>query len=355
MKILLLTLFSLVLLPVFAESQKQGEYLGAKTSETPHWFKESFLEFEEDVAEAKDTGKRVMLYFHQEGCPYCAKLVDENFADPEIEKFVRKNFDGITINMWGDREIVSIGGQTYSEKKFAEALRVQYTPTLLFLNEQGKVALRLNGYYPPEKFKQALKYVAERHEKKQSFNEFLLVNQPKQTGSLIAEDFFVPQIDLSLLAGKVGKPLAIYFESSNCVDCKVMHDRVLTDPATKQLIHKMNNVQLDIHSDLPIKTFDGNTVSQKEYAKNLNITYTPSVVLFDAQGKEVHRMEGFLKTFHFQSSLDYVLQKSYLTQPSFQRYLSNRGEKLRELGYDTDIWGYESAYPVGTVTKAKSD
>jgi len=48
---------------------------------------------------------------------------------------------------------------------------------------------------------------------------------------------------------------------------------------------------------------------------------------------------------HFQSSLAYVLEQGYRTQPSFQRYISARGEKLREQGYDTDIWGYDSAFP----------
>ena len=345
MNILLVTLLSLLLFPVFAESPKQGEYLGAKTSETPHWFKSSFLEFEEDVSEAAEQNKRVMLYFHQEGCPYCAKLVDENFTRPEIESYVRKNFDGITINMWGDREIVSVGGQSFSEKSFAEALKVQYTPTLLFLNEQGRVALRLNGYYPPEKFRLALQYVAEKQEVKQNFNEFLLDRQPVKAGLLIAEDFFSNNSDLTLSVGKAGKPLAIYFESTDCAECTTLHNRVLTDPATRQLVNKMNNVQLDIYSESALKTVDGRKISQKDYAKQLNISYTPTVVLFDKRGKEVHRMDGFLKTFHFQSSLDYVLEQAYLTQPSFQRYISSRGERLRLLGYDTDIWGYESAYP----------
>ena len=345
MKILLLSLLTFAVFPVFAESLKQGEYLGAKTSETPHWFKDSFLEFEEDVADAAEQNKRVMIYFHQEGCPYCAKLVDENFTNPEIESYVRKNFDGITINMWGDREIVSVAGKSFTEKTFAEALKVQYTPTLLFLNEQGRVALRLNGYYPPDKFRLALQYVAEKQEAKLSFNEFLLEQQPVKAGLLIAEDFFLSNTDLALLAGKADKPLAIYFESTDCVECTTLHKRVLTDPATRQLVNKMNNVQLDIHSESLLKTVDGQKISQKDYAKQLNIAYTPAVVLFDKQGKEVHRMEGLLKTFHFQSSLDYVLEKAYLTQPSFQRYISSRGERLRALGFDTDIWGYESSYP----------
>jgi len=345
MKILLVIMLSLSFSPIYAETVKEGAYLGAKTSETPHWFKDSFLEFEQDVAEAAEQNKRVMIYFHQEGCPYCAKLVDENFTKPEIESYVRKNFDGITINMWGDREIVSVGGQNFTEKLFSEALKVQYTPTLLFLNEKGQVALRLNGYYPPKKFRLALQYVAEKQEARLSFNEYILSRQPVKAGKLISEDFFQVSSNLVSLVGKEDKPLAIYFEETDCVECTTLHERVLTDPATRHLVKKMNNVQLDINSETLITTVDGQSISQKEYARKLNITYTPTVVLFDKSGKEVHRMDGFLKTFHFQSSLDYALEKAYLTQPNFQRYLSSRGEKLRALGYDTDIWGYESSYP----------
>lgn len=343
---LLFSLFVCVAMStVYADSAKEGEYLGAQTSETPAWFKDSFLEFEEDVAEATKHNKRVMIYFHQEGCPYCAKLVEENFTDPNIEQFVRQHFDGITVNMWGDREIISVAGQTFTEKSFAEALKVQYTPTLLFLNEQGKVALRLNGYYPPKKFQLALQYAAQKQEAKLSFNEYLKLNQPIKAGSLHSEDFFENTVDLSELAGKTGKPLAVYFEAAGCEECDTLHQRILTDKATRDLVYQMNNVQLDFNSEAKIKDIDGSEISQTDLADKWNISYLPSVVLFDKQGKEVHRMEGFLKTFHFQSSLAYVLEEAYLTQPSFQRYLSSRGEKLRALGYDTDIWGYESAYP----------
>ena len=156
------SLISLVLLlfasqTAFANEVEMGEFRGAMPSEKPAWFKESFLEFEEDVAEAASEGRRVMLYFHQDGCPYCARLVEENFANPEIRSFIIEHFDGISLNMWGDREIVSVGGRDFTEKTFAAALKVQYTPTLVFLDEQGQVALRLNGYYPPQDFRAALR------------------------------------------------------------------------------------------------------------------------------------------------------------------------------------------------------
>ncbi len=341
----LLMLALLFPLSSLAEEKEEGRYLGAQESEIPDWFKESFLEFEEDVAEARDNGRRVLLYFYQDGCPYCAKLVEENFHDPEIRDYVQSKFDGIALNMWGDREIVSIGGRDYTEKTFAEALKVQYTPTLLFLDEEGRVILRLNGYYPPDKLRKALRFAGEGEEKRTTFARYMLDSEQPKQGRLIAEDFYLDTRDLKSLIDGDGKYLAVYFEAPGCSDCEVMHRRVLSDAPTRALAKQMNSVQLNVYDERPIVTVDGKRMSARDYARDLGIAYTPSVVFFNDRGEEVHRIEGFLKTFHFQSSLAYVLEQGYDSQPNFQRYIAARGEKLRALGYDTDIWGYESAFP----------
>jgi len=345
MKLLFAIVVWVFLFPVQADNSIQGQYLGAKTAESPDWLKNSFLEFEEDIAEATAKNKRVMIYFHQDGCPYCAKLVEENFANPEISRYIQKHFDAIEINMWGDRQVVSIGGKSFTEKTFAAALKVQYTPTILFLNEQGKTALRLNGYYPTDKFQQALRYVAEKQENKLSFNEIVRNRSEVVSGQLIEEDFFLKQVNLQQLQADNVRYLAVYFESPECTECTVMHERILTDKPTRELVNKMDSVQLNIFSDAMIVAPDGTRLSQSEFARKLNIGYTPSVVFYDKRGVEVHRIDGFLKTFHFQSSLAYVLEGAYQTEPSFQRYISARGESLREQGFDTDIWGYESFHP----------
>ena len=80
----------------------------------------------------------------------------------------------------------------------------------------------------------------------------------------------------------------------------------------------------------------------RDWAHELGISYTPSLVFFDAQGQEVMRISAFLKTFHFQSVYAYVLEKAYLEEPQFQRYIAARADHIREAGFDTDIWGYES-------------
>ncbi len=144
--------------------ESMGQFLGARQTDHPDWFKESFLELEEDIAEATEQGKRLVVYFHQDGCPYCNKLVEENFTNPRILELMQDKFQLVAINMWGDREVVQVGGRAFSEKTLAAALDVDFTPTLLFFSEDRKVVLRLDGYYPPTEFIHALTYVSDKLE-----------------------------------------------------------------------------------------------------------------------------------------------------------------------------------------------
>ncbi|MEW8001401.1 MAG: thioredoxin family protein [Candidatus Thiodiazotropha sp.] len=141
--------------------------------EKPAWFKNSFLDLQEDLQEAADEGKRLVLYFHQDGCPYCAKLLNENFSIKAIVDRTKQAFQLIAINIWGDREVTGLRGESTTEKAFAASMKVMYTPTLLFLNEQGQRVLRINGYYAPHRFLAALDYVADGEERRLSFRDYL--------------------------------------------------------------------------------------------------------------------------------------------------------------------------------------
>ena len=118
----------------------------------------------------------------------------------------------------------------------------------------------------------------------------------------------------------------------------------MSDQTTRTLVKKLHNVQFDINSEEKIILPDGRNSTVKQWVAELDIAYQPSVVFFDASGIEVMRIGAFMKTFHFQSVYDYVLQKAYLQESSFQRYISERAEKIREAGFDTNIWGYQSSH-----------
>lgn len=334
--------FLLVLaLPATQAAEQKGRYFGAKPTEYPAWFKESFLHLKDDIAEAKAANKRVVVIFHQENCPYCNAMVERNLAQKDIEDLMRKSFDAVALNMWGDREVTSLEGKAMNEKDFAASLKVQFTPTILFFDEAGKTILRLNGYIPPQRFKLTLEYIAQHKEKELAYRDFMAQHEPPPSkgelikGELIAEDFFRPA-PYNLARKK--QPIAVFFEQKDCPACDTLHQQVLTDKETREVIGKIHNIQLDMWSNTPVVTPDGKRMSAREWAKKLDVKYAPTIVLLDAQGKEIIRSEAFFKVFHTQGIFAYAESGAYKTEPSFQRYLSARAEHFREQGKDVDIW-----------------
>ena len=320
-----------------ASAAEKAELKGAGHFIVPGWFKHSFLDMPDDVAEASRSGKRLLLYFGQNGCPYCAELFNTNFSQPHIVAYTRRHFEAIDMNIWGDREVTDFSGKQMTEKQLAEKLQVWFTPTILLIDEKGEIVMRINGYYPPHQFLAALKYVGEKQEGKMTFPEYYArLDPPPSKGVLNPEPFFAqPPYNLNRIAA--AKPLAVFFEQKDCSGCDRMHSHILHDPETLKLIRNFNVVQLDRWAHTPVITPDGRRTTARDWANELKIGYVPSVVVFDA-GKEVIRIEAFLKSFHFQSVLDYVSSGSYRTQPSLQRYIRARADALRERGIAVDIW-----------------
>jgi len=307
--------------------------------EQPTWFKSSFLDLREDVAEAAENNKRVMLFFYQDGCPYCAKLLHDNFGQKTISDKARENFDVISINMWGDREVTALNGKAMTEKNFAVEMKVMFTPTLLILDEQGREVLRINGYYAPHKFDLALDYASGHHEKDGSFREYVARFDPEPaSGKLhVQPEYLRPPYKLDGIVRLGKKPLMVLFEQKQCAPCDELHEDILMRPESKALSDQLYIVLLDTWSDTPVLTPDGKRETVRDWAKRLNIQYTPSMVFFDQNGQEVFRAEGYLKSFHVQSVMDYVISGAYKTEPEFQRFIEARADAMRAKGIEVDL------------------
>ncbi len=317
-----------------------GSYSGAMETVYPDWFKVSFLELEDDVAEAAEEGKRLMLLFHQDGCPYCNLFVERNLAQKDIVERLQSNFEVIEFNLWGDREVVAVDGKTFTEKAFAAALNVQFTPTVLFLTEQGELSLRLNGYYDPDRFRVALDYVEKKQESVESFKDFIAANESVTTSSTLTRPEYLSGAitELPDRKGKGVKPLAILFEQKGCVNCETLHATLQSDPETLKLLSEFDVFQVDMWGRESFTTPDGNTTTGRNWSSELNVNFAPTMILYAATGEEVIRSEAWFKRFHSQSILDYVVSDAWREQPSFQRYISARADALRESGKDVNIW-----------------
>jgi len=306
----------------------------------PPWFRETFLDFREDVREAAQDGKRLLVYFGQDGCPYCRELMRVNFSQKELADKTRRHFNAVAINIWGDREVTWMDGKVMTEKAFAGFLKVQFTPTLLFFDEKGRVALRVNGYYPPHRLNAALDYVAGRHESRTAFADYLQKNtREAASGRLNEQPFFLkPPLNLDRKPGLATRPLVVLFEQKQCVACDELHRTGFKEPSVQSLITRFDVARLELFGAEELVTPLGKPTTAELWARELKVAYTPTIVFFDSNGREAFRVEAYLRPFHLASSLEYVASGAYRSEPSFQRYVQARAERIRAAGGRADLW-----------------
>lgn len=290
----------------------------------PDWFKLSFLELGNDLKDAIKAGKQgLIVYFGQKDCAYCKAHLENNWGDIYISAYTQKHFDVVAIDIRGDRPVADINGKVYrTEKEFAVASRANFTPTLIFYNAKGEEALRLPGYHPPYQFFAALEYVVDGYYRNEPLGDYLhraamfseYGNDMLNPSPAFASPPYV--LDRSIFPSQM--PLAVFFEKTRCHACDILHSGPLSDTKTLQTLTQLEVVQLDMRSSTPVMTPRGEKTTAAQWAKELGIFYTPTLVFFDERGREIIRIDSVVGFYRLNNVLRFVLTKGYLETPNFQ-------------------------------------
>lgn len=147
------------------------------------WFLESFLELDDDLDAAAAAGKRFAIMWELRGCPYCRETHLVNFARPDIEEFIKANFDILQLNIVGARKVKDFDGEQMSEKALAGKYGVRFTPTIQFFPESLKgleglspgkrEVARAPGYLRPDDFLAMFRFVRVKAYETKSFREYV--------------------------------------------------------------------------------------------------------------------------------------------------------------------------------------
>ncbi len=150
---------------------------------TQEWFLQSFLDLGEDLETAAASGKRFVILWELKGCPYCKETHEVNFADPEINAYIRENFVILQLNFLGSRLVTDFDGEELEERELREKYGVRFTPTFQFFPEnseemagesgQAAEAVRMTGYAKPDHFTAMFRFVDDKAYEKQTFQEYL--------------------------------------------------------------------------------------------------------------------------------------------------------------------------------------
>lgn len=289
----------------------------------PPWFKLSFLELSDDLQDARGEGKAgIIVYFGQDNCPYCKEFMEVNFGKQDIVNYTRKYFDVIGIDIYGRRTVIDLEGNETTEKQYSIDNGTNFTPSFIFYDLDGHIALKLSGYHSPYKFRAALEYVARGHYRQESFRAYLArapLSMAEGSTELNLEGFFqAPPHMLARKYARASRPLVVFFERRVCHSCDVLHEGALSNPLVQAKFWQLESVQLDIESETPVMTPSGELETARSWAEKLGIYYTPTLVVFDQSGEEMIRVDSVIHFYRLQNVLDYILSGGYKKYKNYQ-------------------------------------
>jgi thioredoxin-related protein len=295
----------------------------------PSWFKNSFLDLSDDLKEAKEGKKSgIAVYFGQKDCAYCRALMEVNLKTPDIQRYMRKHFDVIAMDIWNSREVTDPRGVVMTEREYSIREQTNFTPSFIFYDLDGNIALRLRGYYPPYAFRAALKFVAEGFYKEETLKAYMDRADPPgkfEQEDLNTQPFFMqPPYALDRSHFKAEKPMIIFFEQKNCHACDILHTEPLNSSTMLDMIDQFDVVQLDIETKIPVMTPGGDHLTALEWAKKLGIFYTPALIFFDQEGKEIIRLDSVAGQHRLKGVMRYVLSGAYKKYPTYLEYRFGR-------------------------------
>jgi thioredoxin-related protein len=142
-----------------------------------HFFNDTFGDYKEELAHAREQGKvGVMMFFELDDCPWCHRMKETVLNQPQVQEYFRKHFLLFAIDIEGDIEMTDFSGQERTMKDWAFAgNRVRATPVFQFFDLDGKPTARYTGATStPDEFLWLGEYVVQGryNEKNMSFAKY---------------------------------------------------------------------------------------------------------------------------------------------------------------------------------------
>lgn len=105
-----------------------------------HFFDETFGDLQEELATAKEQGKKaILIMFEMEECPFCKRMKARVLNRDDVQDFYREHFLILSMDVEGDLEITDFQGNITTQKEFAlKQFRVRATPVFQFVDLDGK-------------------------------------------------------------------------------------------------------------------------------------------------------------------------------------------------------------------------
>jgi len=132
----------------------------------------NWISIEEAVAAQEKEPRKIMMDMYTTWCGPCKMLDKNTFQNKDVADYVNENFYAVKFNAEGGESVTfkhkEYGNPGFKASKkgrntqhqFAQYLRVQAYPTIIFLDENADLLAPVKGYHAPNQLEMFLKLFA---------------------------------------------------------------------------------------------------------------------------------------------------------------------------------------------------
>ena len=111
-----------------------------------HFFTPTLGDLQAELGDAQQAGKQAaFVMYMRDDCPYCERMKKNILSRPDVQDWYRQRFAVLAVDIKGAVPISDFGGRATTEKAFALAQGVKYTPVIMFYDLNGKPLTRVDG------------------------------------------------------------------------------------------------------------------------------------------------------------------------------------------------------------------
>ena len=249
------------------------------------FFAQSFGDLPEELAEAREAGKLgLLLFFEQEGCPYCEHMLKTILNQPAVQDWYRERFVSISVDINGDVELRDVDGITLPSKVFAQHRRVKTTPTISFIDLSGaEVYRRVTMVSGPGEFMMMGQYIAEGRYTDTAWKDYA-AEHPDVVNSATVQQV-VDFREEAAAAAEMGVVLLLAVTREGCSYCaQLRRDFLAPMIRSGEYTDKVRIREMMMEPETAVRDFDGGMTTTAEIAARYGISITPTVLLLDSAG-----------------------------------------------------------------------
>jgi len=170
-------------------------------------------------------------------------------------------------------------------------------------------------------------HVIEETENNQKSNDYQTFSDIPMLRNLVVPDWFKQTfLDLpddlrhATHDGKLG--LMFYFGQQHCAYCEAMNEAIFEQDDFKTYISKYFDViPIDVWGKLEVINLQGKKTNETQFANEMQAQFTPTVIFYDKQSKEILRLRGYYPPYLFRTALDYLAGGFYKIE-KFANYVA---------------------------------